>query len=636
MAPFIKLPDLYNQSSPSVNLPLILATVWIVRNDFDVRMASTVTIGQYAMTKHTRQLQNDLIDEVLKGTMNPQAVIKCWVESETHSVYDEEKMRQFYYEFIYRERSVWFLDSMEAFMKLEKTLKNPLYRYQRNGLFILVYTGQESKRFFTIRNIFTHLYYLYITNVNVIMMVEEYAYIYTYYPFTPNRCHSPQPEYVMSYEDIESNENVTLPQGGLFPNKVTHMHGCPVSVITWTNKPYTYVKRNPKTGAFIALSGIEGSIITLLARHMNFTIVIKQPERKDAGEIFPNGTATGATRMILEQEANITVMSFMIYSERSKRLQPSRSYLRQFYVLAMPLGRPLTPFERLIKPFNSAVWSCFNISLCLALVCIFYIKILGKSHLMNFVFGQGNRTPFTNLLNTLFGGVMSSRNIPQKNFARYLLAVWMLYTFVLRSAYSGELFNIQQDGTGQNTLQTLREVVANNYTIFTYGVLQNIIRTAIPGGNIQTFDKENTLTNVLKTISEPDSRHKIALTLLDSSINYHNQNNPTRRVHVLKERVITAPLVFYMPRYSFLRGETSRILLRIVESGLVRLYTSLNLFTPISPDRQPETVDLSLSVLVGIFSFYAFLLSICFVVFLLEILSIKYKRIKKVVDFLNS
>lgn len=130
------------------------------------------------------------------------------------------------------------------------------------------------------------------------MMVEQYAYIYTYYPFTPNRCHSPQPEYVMSYEDIESNENFTLSEGGLFPNRVTNMHGCPVTVVTWTYKPYTYVKRDRKTGAFMGLYGIEGSVITLLSKHMNFTIVIKQPNPLEPGELFPNGTATGATRMV--------------------------------------------------------------------------------------------------------------------------------------------------------------------------------------------------------------------------------------------------------------------------------------------------------------------------------------------------
>lgn len=115
MAPFVKIFENNNQSSSSLNLPLILATVWIVRNDFDVHTASTVTIGQYAITTHGRQLQNDLIDGVIKGTMSPHPVIMCWVHSEMQIMNDEEKIREFYRSYINRERSIWFLDSMEAF-----------------------------------------------------------------------------------------------------------------------------------------------------------------------------------------------------------------------------------------------------------------------------------------------------------------------------------------------------------------------------------------------------------------------------------------------------------------------------------------------------------------------------------------
>lgn len=122
MSPLEKV--LLNSSQPTNNvLPLVLAAVWIVRNDFAVYTVSSVTIGQYASRPRNLYIQNDLINHVLRDTMNPFGIIKYLVEGEIypHEEYDEsvsheEAMERFFKYYANREKSIWFLDSLEAYL----------------------------------------------------------------------------------------------------------------------------------------------------------------------------------------------------------------------------------------------------------------------------------------------------------------------------------------------------------------------------------------------------------------------------------------------------------------------------------------------------------------------------------------
>lgn len=171
------------------------------------------------------------------------------------------------------------------------------HHYHRSGYFLIVYTGIEVERLANIKEIFRRLFGIYVTNIHVMIMVGKYPYLYTYFPFAPSKCHSSQPEYFDSFRGIEKDSNFTL-RKKLFPPKMSNMHRCQLTVITWTYLPYIIVERDEKTGALLSLRGIEGSLISLLAERMNFTIKIIEPASKDRGDISPNGTATGVAKMV--------------------------------------------------------------------------------------------------------------------------------------------------------------------------------------------------------------------------------------------------------------------------------------------------------------------------------------------------
>lgn len=51
--------------------------------------------------------------------------------------------------------------------------------------------------------------------------------------------------------------------------------------------------------------GIDGVLLRVLSQRMNFTVDLEQVESQ--GTIYPNGTVSGAIKMVIENKANMTI-----------------------------------------------------------------------------------------------------------------------------------------------------------------------------------------------------------------------------------------------------------------------------------------------------------------------------------------
>ncbi|XP_059223287.1 uncharacterized protein LOC106085013 [Stomoxys calcitrans] len=623
------------------NLPLILAVVWIVRHDFAIYTISPITMGHFSNSLASRQIQNDLMDEILRRTMNPHGIIRYLVEGETYPIVESQRymnkegLGELYYKYYTnREKSIWFIDSPEAYKNFEKNLLDKNRNYQRNGFFLLVYTGNECDCMASFEQLFKRLFELYVTNVNILLMIGKHAYLYTYFPFRAHKCHSFEPEMYISFRGIENGGNFSTIKT-FYPSKVMNLHGCPLTIVTWNYPPYIFVDRDESTGKLLALRGLEGSLITLMAERMNFTIETKTPKQRKLGTVYDNGTVTGAMGMVAKREANITIFAYIYTAARSEAMLASESYATIPYVLAIPNGRPLTPFERLVKPFHYIIWICLSCTLFIAVVFIYMLRFIGKTRIINLVQGDRNQTPLTNLLSILYG-ISVHNNIPYGNFARFLFNSWVLYNLVLRSAYNGELFKMLHDGTTHNDVETIEQEVQKNYTIYTFPSLAKVIKYVQPKANLKPFDGVYNLHSTLQRIGDENNQEKIAICLLKLTIQYYNQMNPTKRVKILPQILLSSPLVFFMPHHSFLRLRAASFILETHQAGLMRRYRTLILYTTPKKQRQHgEATNLSMSVLMGLFYVYGALMILCIFVFILEMLSKRYRKLQIFLDFLN-
>lgn len=111
------------------------------------------------------------------------------------------------------------------------------------------------------------------------------------------------------------------------------------------------------------------------------------------------------------------------------------------YTLTFTTGEPYTPFEKLIIPFDKETWTAIVITFMLGFIVIFLVK---KCHVgwQIFVFGSFVSTPAFNMAIAFFGQGQVQNVLPGRNFARYLLMLFILFCLVIRTGYQGVQFEL--------------------------------------------------------------------------------------------------------------------------------------------------------------------------------------------------
>lgn len=69
------------------------------------------------------------------------------------------------------------------------------------------------------------------------------------------------------------------------------------------------------------------------------------------------------------------------------------------------------------------------------------------------------------MFNVLFGGSMP--RLPGRNFARFLLALFILYAIVIRNAYQGALFHFMRMEDQPQEVKDMKDMMDKNFTLYT-------------------------------------------------------------------------------------------------------------------------------------------------------------------------
>lgn len=159
----------------------------------------------------------------------------------------------------------------------------------------------------------------------------------------------------------------------------------------------------------------------------------------------------------------MTIGALAYTSDRAKVMSASFPYFFTSLLFAIPRGRPYTPMEKLLLPFDIFVWLLLITVFSSGLITTVTLKLSSKSK-ANFVFGPKNRMPYLNMINVFFGGPIE--NLPRRNFARWLLIVWIWNTIVIRSIYLSGLFNVMQQQPRVSPITTIEGLIEENYTLY--------------------------------------------------------------------------------------------------------------------------------------------------------------------------
>lgn len=131
--------------------------------------------------------------------------------------------------------------------------------------------------------------------------------------------------------------------------------------------------------------------------------------------------------------------------------------------VAHPPGFQYDAYEKLILPFDGDTWFWIVITFASAFALIIVMKF-ARIDIRDFLFGTNVTTPALNVLAAFFG--CSQIVCPGRNFARFLLMAFILFSLVIRTAYQGKMFEFLQKEMRKPTVDSLEEMLDNNFTFW--------------------------------------------------------------------------------------------------------------------------------------------------------------------------
>lgn len=104
------------------------------------------------------------------------------------------------------------------------------------------------------------------------------------------------------------------------------------------------------------------------------------------------------------------------------------------------------------------------------------VYLVGKMSTVtqDFVFGTGVRKPYMNILVAIFGG--SQPNVPQRNFARCILMMFLMFCMVIRTLYTGSLYTFLQSNIHHKEAQSIDDMIERDYKFYTVSSILDLLQ----------------------------------------------------------------------------------------------------------------------------------------------------------------
>jgi len=220
-------------------------------------------------------------------------------------------------------------------------------------------------------------------------------------------------------------------------------HGCAVEVQIFASQPEIIGPDDSKEETdFSKFSGYFTAITNELTRRLNFKLIVNYEKR--TVEIFLYGYS-GATLASVFPEVSLSDAS-LIYRD---------------IIFIIPLGNFYTGLEKLFLPFDYETWIMIGLTFAVGLMTILIVTQLSLT-VQSFVIGRGVSAPTMNLLAAFFG--LGQTQLPGRNFARFLLTLYIIWCLIIRTAYQGVLYDLLKgDGRKAQNMQ-FDDFVDNNAT----------------------------------------------------------------------------------------------------------------------------------------------------------------------------
>lgn len=340
----------------------------------------------------------------------------------------------------------------QDFLKISTIVQPEIFRF--NGHFLITLTKGKIE---DLEKIFKILWKVGIINVNIIFEnLKGEILVATFLPFKAQNCNDTTPLIINEFKNGKFVKGIKV----FISPKLENLQNCPIRVATsLLNKPYIISSRL-SNGSY-ELKGVDIKLLSTLSKLLNFKPNFTHISK--ISYIFNNGSSHGSFAALMNNEADLAISGWFLTGERLKFFDASTSYNNGQLVFMVPPGREFTPFEKLIRPFSTELWAVLGSCLIVGFLVILFVQRSPKK-VQSFVFGVGVNYPTLNMFAAFLGG--TQKILPRRNFARFLLMMFLIYSLIIRNLYQGSFFKISQSRKHHKEIESVNEIIEKDYKIY--------------------------------------------------------------------------------------------------------------------------------------------------------------------------
>jgi hypothetical protein len=139
------------------------------------------------------------------------------------------------------------------------------------------------------------------------------------------------------------------------------------------------------------------------------------------------------------------------------------SFSEFIQLIAITPGELYTNLEKMLLPFDDPTWLFLILTFVFAFAVVAVVSRM-RAWVRYAVFGRGVATPSLNIVRSFFG--ISLYQLPEENSARILLAFFLYFCLVFRTAYQGVFFELMTTDPRKSSPETFEELAERNFTLY--------------------------------------------------------------------------------------------------------------------------------------------------------------------------
>lgn len=365
-----------------------------------------------------------------------------------------------------------------------------------------------------------------------------------------------------------SGEGRFLRNAPLFPHKIPqNLRGCSISVSSFELEPVVMKQQS------VYDNGLEIRLLKLILSYLNLTAVFvtPPPQNETLGRHLLNDSWNEIISHVTTGRSDVAIGGLIIYNVSNESFDTTSSYLQQDITWYVPCAKTRPRWKSITMVFTTTAW--LKISVICAIVSVFMWYLYDK-HWKSSKFFQNNPQTFLTFLLKQWAillGISVSSHIPNSVTIRTLFTAWILCSFALNTVYQTFLTTHLVDPGLEKQIETEEQLLQSGLELRVNPFYEDVYKDIFRGRYHKLIHCPN-IQHCFKRLARKGDVAVLCVKLMGDYIGKfkYADSNGNPGYCSLQEKFTTARGVMYMQKGHPLLYYFNKIILRVLEGGLVR------------------------------------------------------------------